>query len=158
MGSFSACSTTCSTTGGGTGTGLVNLFKLCLVRAAIGLASGCGCLMGDRGDTLVPWFFTLGGDALGVGSGKAIGKEIRGISSLGISLSADKFSATLINFWRCTLGSDAGGSLLGGCARLMSFSPLQPCSTSRNSNIARNCASQATLGAFFKAPVRVKTP
>ena len=51
------------------------------MRAAIGLASGFGCLTGYRGDTLVPWFCTLGGDALGVGSGKAIGKAMRGISS-----------------------------------------------------------------------------
>ena len=62
---------------------MVNSFNLDLVRAAIGLASGCGCLTGDRGDTLVPLFGTLGGDALGVGSGEAIGKAIRRISSLG---------------------------------------------------------------------------
>jgi hypothetical protein len=63
-----------STTGCWTDTGLVNSVILDLVRSDIGLDSGCGCLTGDRGDTLVPWSGTLGGDALGVGSGEAIGK------------------------------------------------------------------------------------
>ena len=72
-----------STTVCWTGTGLVKLVILDLVRSAIGLDSGCGCLSGDRGDTLVPWFGTLGGEALGVDSGKAIGKAMTGNSSLG---------------------------------------------------------------------------
>ena len=62
---------------------MVNSVILDLVRSAIGLDSGCGYLSGDLGDTLVPWFGTLGGDALGVDSGEAIGKAMVGDSSLG---------------------------------------------------------------------------
>ena len=72
-----------STTVCWTGTGLVKFLILDLVRSTIGLDSGCSCLTGDRGDTLVPWFGTLGGDALGVDSVKAIGEAMTGISSLG---------------------------------------------------------------------------
>ena len=67
-----------STTGCWTGTGLVNSVILDLVRSEIGMGSGCGCLTGDRGDTLVPWFGTLGGDGLCVGSGEEIGKTMHG--------------------------------------------------------------------------------
>ena len=90
-------SAVCATTVCCTGTGLVTLVILDLVRSAIGLASGCGCLSIRRGDTLVPWFGTLGGDALCVGSRKSIGKAMLGISSLGVFLSATRVSSA--RYW-----------------------------------------------------------
>ena len=60
------------------GTGLVILVILDRVRSDIGLASGCGCRSLHHGDTLVPWFGTLGGGALGVNNGKAIGNAMVG--------------------------------------------------------------------------------
>ena len=58
-----------------------------------------------------------------------------GIDSLGIALSAPKFSDTSDNFPLRTLGSTAWGTLLGGCARLMAFWPLQSRHRFRSSDL-----------------------
>ena len=92
IGSSSVLSTTVYCTG----TGLVTLVILDLVCSAIGLDSGCGGLSVHRGDTLVPWFGTLGGGALGVYTGKEIGNSMVGDSSLGLSLRDLKFSENLM--------------------------------------------------------------
>ena len=72
-----------STTDRCIGSGLFILVILDLVCSAIGLASSCGCLSIRRGDTLVPWFGTLGGGALGVYTGEAKCNEMVMGSSLG---------------------------------------------------------------------------
>ena len=113
---------------------------------------------GLRGDSLPLGLGTLGGDTLGDFQGEGIGKAMLGIDSLGIDLSAPKFSDISDNFSSRTLGSTAWGTLVGGCARLMAFWPLQLRKTLRNSSIACSCVSQATVGASFKAPVRFCIP
>ena len=132
-----------------TDTGLIFLDR---VRSAIGPTSGCGCLVHRRGKSLFRCFSTLDGGALGVDSCKVIGNGMTGDPSLGIqvTLSApkvlDKSNICLL----CNRGSTAWGTLFGSCARILYFSPLQPCRASRNSVIAFNCASQATVGDLFQ--------
>ena len=70
-----------------TGVGLVILDRVC---SAIGLTYGCGCRALRRGESLVHCFSTLGGGALGVDTGEAIGNAMVGGDSLGITLSAPK--------------------------------------------------------------------
>ena len=110
-------------------------------------------LSGLRGDSLPLGLGTLGGDTLGDFQGEGIGKAMLGIDSLEIALSAPKFLDISDNFPSRTLGSRAWGTLVGGCARLMAFLPLQSRKTLRNSAISCSCVSQATIGASFKAPV-----
>ena len=55
-------------------------------------------LTGLRGDSLPLGFGTLGGDTLGDFQGEGIGKAMLGIDSLGIALSAPKFSDISDNF------------------------------------------------------------
>jgi hypothetical protein len=115
-------------------------------------------LSGLRGDSLPLGLGTLDDDTLGDFQGEEIGEAMLRIDSLGISLSAPKFSDISGNFSSRTLGSTAWGTLLGGCARLMAFWPLQLRKTLCNSKIACSCVSQATVGASFKAPVRFCIP
>ena len=77
-------------------------------------------LSGLRGDSLPLSLGTLGGDTLDDFQGEGIGKAMLGIDSLGIALSAPKFSDISDNFSLRTLGSTAWGTLLGCCAQLMS--------------------------------------
>ena len=90
---------------------------------------------GLRGDSLPLGLGTLGGDTVGDFQGEGIGKAMLGNDSLGIDLSAPKFSDISDNFPSRTLESTAWGTLLGGCARLMSFWPLRLRKTLRNSAI-----------------------
>ena len=113
---------------------------------------------GLRGDSLPLGLGTLGGGTVGDFQGEGIGKAMLGIDSLGTFLSSPNFLDKSNNFCLRTLGSSAWGTLLGSCARIVSFSPLQPCSASRSSVIAVNCASHTTVGEFCKAPVRVCIP
>jgi hypothetical protein len=115
-----------------------------------------GSRVGLRGDSLPLGLDTLGGGTLGDSQGKGIGDSMLGIDSLGITLSAPKVLDISDNFSLRTLGSTAWGTLLGCCARIMSFWTLRK--TLRNSSIAHSCVSQATVGASFKAPVRFCKP
>ena len=93
-----------------TGTGLVIWDR---VRSAIGLTFGCGCRALCRGDSLAHCFSTLGGGALGLDTGKAIGNAMVGDDYLGISLSSPKCLDKSNIFCLRTLGSSAWGTLLG---------------------------------------------
>ena len=88
---------------------------------------------GLRGDSLPLGLGTLGGDTVGDFQGEGIGKAMLWINSLGIDLSAPNFSDISDNFSSRTLGSTAWGTLVGGCARLIGFWPLQLRKTLRNS-------------------------